>query len=143
MKKKFYVATTLLNFEQADYVADKLIQFGFEQTYRWTIHGPAGDKGEEFLKEICTKEMNGVKEADFVVVILPAARGTHVEIGIALANKIPIFLVNPLEPFDCNNKTCGFYWVDGVTRMHCSLDEAVKTVYNSYKSKKYIILKHK
>ena len=44
---------------------------------------------------MATREIDAVKAADFVVVLLPGGRGTHTELGAALALDKPVFLVAP------------------------------------------------
>lgn len=84
---KFYIATTLDNWCVHNLVRDILSKQGHEITYDWTIHGPAWPKGLDFVREIALNECSGVLHADFVVVLLPAGRGTHVELGMAIALK--------------------------------------------------------
>ena len=56
--------------------------------------------------EIAVQELNGVCEADVLVVLLPGGFGTHVEIGAALALGKPVILCAPNQktletPYPC------------------------------------------
>ncbi len=109
---KFYIATGLKNFEKHNIVRDGLLKLGHEITYDWTIHGSVKNKGIEELQEKGMLEVKGVKDADFVVVLLPGGRGTHSELGmsIALGKKTIIWARDEDEDFfKACDKTCIFY----------------------------------
>ena len=112
---RFYLASTLPNHAAADLVADVLIEAGHQQTYRWSKHGPAGHLGAEGLGAVAAAEVEGVAAADVVIVLLPGGRGTHAELGMALALGKPVVLWDPSgEAFRCDNRTCAFYHHPGV-----------------------------
>jgi len=82
------------------------------------VHGTAFMLGLKKVQEISILELEGVTTSDFVVVLKPAGRGTHVELGAALAFNIPVFLLTPDE---CDyrekqNDTCAFYHHPLVTK---------------------------
>lgn len=80
-----YVASTLTNAGEAQAVAEALEQDGWSITYKWWTHGSVQAEGDDRIREVATAEMGGVVAADLVVVVLPGGRGTHVELGMALA----------------------------------------------------------
>ena len=82
---KFYIASKLENFEQVQYLRDRLKEQGWTHTYDWTQHGSVKTVCTKILKEVAEKEFQGVADADVVIVLTPQGRGTHVELGIALA----------------------------------------------------------
>ena len=79
---KFYIASSLKNIDQVRYVSKRLKNKGFIHTYDWTVNENVTTLEE--LKAIGQKEKNAVIEADFVVVLLPAGKGSHIELGIAI-----------------------------------------------------------
>ena len=84
---KFYIAAALDNAEYADSVAAALTAAGHEQTFNWRdgletdIEKITGD----YLRERAELERCGVEGADLIAGILPGGRGTHMELGMALA----------------------------------------------------------
>jgi len=98
MQGKYYVATTLDNADQAQLVISKLEKFGHEVTYDWTTHGKIDVKDQETIKiakEVAKKELQGVMDADVLIVLYPGGGGTHIEFGAALALNKPIIFVAP------------------------------------------------
>ena len=99
---KFYVATRFSNKAEVRRAENMLRrQLGHEITYNWA-NQPLLPVTEKILKESAIEEMNAVKDADYVVAILPGGYGTHVEIGAALAQNKPVFLVVPNEGLLCD-----------------------------------------
>lgn len=123
---KFYIATSLSKHEQHNFVRDYLVSLGHEITYDWTTHGSQKMTSLERLNEIGHYEMDAVKSADIVVVLLPGGKGTHAELGMALGLDKPVFLHSEdPQAFDLGNKICAFYCCDGVTRNCLSLDQCL------------------
>ncbi|WP_348775056.1 group-specific protein [Psychrobacillus sp. NEAU-3TGS] len=104
---KFYIASSLKNIEQVRYVSKRLKNKGFIHTYDWTINDNVTTLEE--LKVIGRKEKNAVIEADFVVVLLPAGKGSHIELGIAMGNDKKIYLYSPNNEVDNIETTSTFY----------------------------------
>lgn len=124
MPARFYVATSLSNADQAKIVIRRLSDFGHQVSYDWTIHGKVS--GHEAMLDIAVKEINGVVTADFVVVLWPGGRGTHIEIGAALATNKPIFFITP-QDFDAD---VSFYHHPNVVRFD-SLDKAIEVIHKN------------
>lgn len=87
---------------------------GHEITFDWTLKENATNysNGIDSLREVGEKEMQGIRDAGFVVVLLQGAgRGTHVELGIALGmgKHVVIWSDTPSE-FRANPSTCPFYF---------------------------------
>jgi nucleoside 2-deoxyribosyltransferase len=62
--------------------------------------------------------MNGVRKSDIVIVLLPGGRGTHVELGAALALEKRVYIwAETDELFLYDERTCVFYWNSRVTRI--------------------------
>jgi hypothetical protein len=110
---------------------------GWTHTYDWTVHGSVQKCGTERIAEVAKAETLGVMKADVVIVLLPGGRGTHVEIGLALANLwacgsrpedqdilICLYSPNPDEDFGTTGKTCAFYHYPNVQKF-TDLDEMI------------------
>ena len=113
---KFYIATRLAS--RAQRVARLLEQlFGDALSYDWTEHGSVQDDGAERIAQVAAAECNGVKGADYVVVLLPGGRGTHVELGIAVGCSRPTFVFAGQHAAHLgeDERTCAFYHAPGVT----------------------------
>jgi nucleoside 2-deoxyribosyltransferase len=111
LPKRFYLAARKDRSAQADAMSDALTAQGWERTFAWTSQDIGGHEG---LSAMAVAEMNGVREADVLIVLLPGGYGTHVEIGAALALGKPVILHAP------DNKTletpypCVFHYHPGV-----------------------------
>jgi len=77
---------------------------------------------KERLQDVASLELNGLLEADFVVVLLPGGNGTHLELGFALAKGKKIFL-HAEDPsfFELGPQTNAFYHHSDIIRLHCPL----------------------
>lgn len=112
---RFYIASKLENYEQVQELSKSLKNFGWVHTYDWTIHGSIKETDVETLKAIGQKEADGVKSADIVIILTPQGRGTHVELGMAIAlNKIVYICHSDDTYFKCDDNTSTFYWLPNV-----------------------------
>jgi hypothetical protein len=122
---KIYVASGLANIDRAAWLNTQLRGQGHDITYDWTVHGPAGHLGPAGLGRIAEKESRGVLEADVLIVLLPGARGTHVEIGLALAAGRPVIIWDETQQaFADMLTTCAFYFHPRVFRVQGPVDLA-------------------
>ena len=123
---KFYIASKLENHAQVSYLADKLKSAGWTHTYDWTGHGSTKESSIETLKEIGRMEYSGVKEADVVIILTPQGRGTHTELGMAIAFNKRIYLCHADDTyFHCDDNTSAFYWLPQVKQLAGSIDDVV------------------
>jgi nucleoside 2-deoxyribosyltransferase len=104
---KFYVASSFKNIETVRNVSERLKSKGFTHTYDWTQNKRASKM--EQLREIGQKEKNAVIEADFIIILLPAGKGSHIELGIALGQGKRIYLYSPNEEVNNLETTSTFY----------------------------------
>ena len=137
---KFYIATGLERAEEAKQVAAHLSGLGHESTYAWWEHGSVQAEGPARIAEVAANEVQGVRTSDLFVGLLPGARGTHTEFGIALLSALvldespryrvanheyrepvrkTIVLIGPTE--DATGRTCAFY-------LHPRVDERFATL---------------
>ena len=124
---KFYIGSGMKNNELVDEYSKILKENGWEHTYNWTknIHG---DKTIEDLIEYAELEQQGVADADVVIILLPAGRGTHVELGMALAFHKRIYLCAETENEFCLDNTVNFYQLPAVVRLTGAADENLREI---------------
>ena len=108
---KAYIATGLERAADHNLVRDALAKWDVECSYDWTAHGAVFSHGLERLREVADLEARGVRDANVVVVLLPGGRGTHAELGMAIALGKPVILhsMNPKSDFGAEETTCAFY----------------------------------
>jgi nucleoside 2-deoxyribosyltransferase len=109
MGKQFYIASGFANKNLVSHSAASFKAKGFVHTYDWTKNEKTSSV--EALHEIGTAELKAVMTADFVLIILPGGKGTHVELGIAIASGKKIYLYSK-DPKVFLETT--FYQVSGV-----------------------------
>ncbi|WP_404448642.1 group-specific protein [Sutcliffiella horikoshii] len=126
MTNKFYIASSFTNTDKVREVSNLLKNKGFIQTYDWTQNERAATL--EDLKEIGEKELIAVLEADFLIVLLPAGKGSHIEFGIALGQGKKIFLFSENEDIDNFKTTSTFYYLGNVEKIMGTIDELVGCV---------------
>lgn len=131
---KFYVASSFKNLDTVRYVSEKLIRKGFTHTYEWSQHERALTMGE--LKKIGQEEKNAVIEADFIVVLLPAGKGSHIELGIAIGQGKRIYLYSPNDEVNNFETTSTFYHLDEVEKFIGTIDALIDYVSLSSKQKR-------
>lgn len=123
---RFYIATGLSNTANARTLAAVLRARGHEQAYDWTTHGDIRREGDARMSEVAFNELRAVRDAELVVVLLPGGRGTHTELGGAIAtrsNKRILLWSATGDEFLFNENTCTFYFHPCVERVVCSFEE--------------------
>lgn len=127
---KFYIASSLRNVRNVRDVAEVLKSRGFIQTYDWTTHSKVDSIS--ILREIGNEEFAGVLDADVVIVMMPAGKGSHVELGIALGTKKKIYLYSSTHEINDIGKTTTFYHLDEVEQCSGSLEDLISTISMSH-----------
>ena len=119
---KFYIGSGMKNCELVNYYAKVLKEKGFIQTYDW-VKNVNNDVDINDMTSYATLEKKVIIDADFVIILLPAGRGAHIELGIALGLNKKIFLCasSSLE-FSLEN-TVAFYELPEVTKLIGTADE--------------------
>ncbi len=81
------------------------------------------------LRIIAERECNGVKAADIVIVLTPQGRGTHIELGmaIALGKKVYVYHIDD-SFFKCDDHTCAFYWLPQTKQLTGKIEDAIEFV---------------
>ncbi|ART75416.1 group-specific protein [Sutcliffiella horikoshii] len=124
--QKFYIASSFTNINKVREVSSILKNNGFIQTYDWTQNERAATL--ENLKDIGSKELSAVSEADFLIVLLPAGKGSHIEFGIALGQGKKIYLFSENDDIDNFQITSTFYHLDSVEKIMGTIEDLVKRV---------------
>ncbi len=121
---KFYVASSFKNIDKVRNVSKQLKSRGYIHTYDWTQIEKASTL--EDLELIGQKEKDAVAEADFIVVLLPAGKGSHIELGIALGLNKRVILYSPNNEINNVTTTSTFYHLFEVEKFIGSIDELVE-----------------
>lgn len=111
-QKTFYVSTGWKNKDVAREVIGTMEAIGWRCSYDWTKDGDT--PGEQDLAVIAGDEIYGVVTSDLMIVVLPGARGTHTELGAAIAAGKTVILHHS-EPL-CEKDPCPFYYHPQVVR---------------------------
>jgi hypothetical protein len=123
-RMKFYVASSFKNIDKVREVSKQLKSRGYIHTYDWTQNEKVSTL--EDLKLIGQQEKSAVAEADFIVVLLPAGKGSHIEFGIALGLNKRIILYSPNDEVNNITATSTFYHLTEVEIFIGSLDGLVE-----------------
>lgn len=108
---KYYLASGVENAARVNAAAKVLDGNGHERTYDWTVHGSVARAEESFKTRVAETEAKAVAAAETVIVLLPGAKGTHAELGMALAGNVKRVLIwsETASPFDGTDGYCVFY----------------------------------
>lgn len=122
---KFYVASKLENQKRVAKLIAGLEAIGWECTYDWTTHGSVATTPDKW-GTVAEGELSGVREADVVIVWMPGGRGTHVELGAALAlNKLMLMVGSDIDLQDGYDYDCVFHHHPSIIRFDA--DEYTET----------------
>ncbi len=124
---KFYIGSGMKNSELVKDYATKLKEKGWTHTYNWA-ENISGDETIEDLIEYSKLEQNGVVDADVVIILLPGGRGTHIELGMALALHKKIFLCSATEEEFSIQNTVNFYQLPSIIRLVGTADENIEKI---------------
>lgn len=123
---KFYVGSGMKNCELVSYYAEVLKKNGWEHTYNW-VEKVCDDVSLDDMVKYAQLESKGIEDSDVVIILLPAGRGAHIELGMALALKKKVFLCGDEEEFDIKN-TVAFYELPSVIQLTGMRDENLKRI---------------
>lgn len=122
---KFYIGSGFKNVDIVKKVSEELKKQGWIRTCSWEDI-EVGTETREDLIRYSKLEFEGIDESDIVIIILPAGRGTHVELGYSLAKgKRIILYASDQEEFSLEN-TVNFYEVPQIEKFVGSDDELVR-----------------
>lgn len=125
---KFYIGSGLKNAKIVNEFSEKLQKkHGWKHTYNWTENNLENETIEDLIK-YATLEQKAIEESDVVIIILPAGRGTHIELGMAIALNKKVYLYsNKKEEFDAEN-TVAFYQLPSVKKIIGDIDYAINEI---------------
>ena len=123
----YYVASGVENAARVNEAAARLNALGHTRTYDWTRHGSVAAAPPKKKEQVALSEARAVAEAELVLLLLPGGRGTHAELGLAIATaaqkrRILVFSESS-APFAGADGFCVFYHHPAVTRVVCSFEE--------------------
>lgn len=126
---KFYISSSLQNAGRVRALSRLLNAAGWEQSYDWTVHCTGQEIDLDTLRSIGEGELDGVRRSDAVIVLTPQGRGTHAELGMALALSKRVYLCHDDDTyFKCDENTSAFYWLSQVTRIVGGLDDIARAL---------------
>jgi nucleoside 2-deoxyribosyltransferase len=129
--EKFYVASSFRNVDAVRYVISQLVSNGYVHTYDWTRNAKAREENTLTVEDLITigqSEKKAVLESDFIVVILPGGKGTHIELGVAIGQGKRVFLYSPDRAIDNVETTSTFYHLPGVEKCYGTLDDLLEKI---------------
>ena len=124
---KFYIGSGFKNCELVNYYSKILENNGWEHTYNWTKNISNYETIEDLI-EYSKLEQKGINDADVVIILLPAGRGTHIELGMALALNKKIFLCSATEDEFSIENTVNFYQLPQINRLIGNADDIIKQI---------------
>lgn len=128
---KFYVGSGMKNCELVNYYAKMLKENGWEQTYDW-VKNVSDDESIDDMIKYASLESQGIVDSDVVIILLPAGRGAHIELGMAMALNKKVFLCSTTkEEFSIDN-TVAFYELPKVIKLIGTADENIKEIIKLY-----------
>lgn len=121
---KFYIGTSFKNVEVMNKLSDELQSFGWVHTFDWSEELLEEETVSDFIR-FSLLEKKAIQESDIVIILLPGGRGTHVEIGLALASEKEIYLWSEDgKDFDLKDSV-NFYYDPKINRVTGDLDRLV------------------
>ncbi len=124
---KFYVGSGMKNCKLVNCYAKLLKENNWEQTYDW-VKSIDGDASRDDMKRYAGLESQGIVEADVVIILLPAGRGAHIELGMAMALNKKVFLCSTTEEEFSIENTVAFYELPKVTQLVGNAYDNVKKI---------------
>lgn len=95
----FYIASSIKNVEQVrryiDAIADFTAQWNspYECAHDWTTEILSDTADSSIRKKALQQELSAIEDCSVVIALPPLGRGSHVEIGYAIASRIPVVMV--------------------------------------------------
>lgn len=125
-QRTFYIASSFKNKNEVRNISKLLIDKGYIHTYDWTLNNRATSL--QALEKIGKEELAAVKNSDFIIVILPAGKGSHIELGIAIGLGKKIFLYSPNKEVNNLEATSTFYHLPEVNKCYGEVEDLIETV---------------
>ena len=124
---KFYIGSGFKNCDLVNYYSKALEEKGWKHTYNWA-KDIKSDETIEDLIEYAELEKKGIIDSDVVIILLPAGRWTHIELGMALALNKKIYLCSSDgKDFEIEN-TVNFYQLPNMIRLIGNADNIIEEI---------------
>ena len=123
----FYIGSGMKNCELVNYYAKVLKENGWNQTYNW-VKNINDDVSIEDMTAYAKLESQGIMDSDVVIILLPAGRGAHIELGMALALNKKIFLCSETKEELSIENTVAFYGLPSIVQLVGNADENIKQI---------------
>ena len=114
---KVFVSSSRANREQARRLIDMFIDRGWEITFNWTDDSlRQNEYTTAQMQALATNLMHAIDTCERYALLLPGGINSHVELGIALALRKPIWIFNAGEYSmrEDDPMACAFYFAKGV-----------------------------
>lgn len=131
---KFYIGSGMKNCELVNYYAKILKRKGWNLTYNW-VENINDDVSMEDMTSYAISESQGIVDSDVVIILLPAGRGAHIELGMALALNKKIFLCSETKDEFSIENTVAFYGLPNIIQLIGSADDNIKTILKLFNNK--------
>ena len=123
----FYIGSGMKNCELVNYYAKILKENDWNQTYNW-VENINDDVSIEDMTVYAKLESQGIIDSDVVIILLPAGRGAHIELGMALALNKKIFWGSATkEEFSIEN-TVAFYGLPNIIQLIGTADDNIMKI---------------
>lgn len=122
---KFYIGSGFGNCELVNYYSKILEENGWEHTYNWAKNISNNETIKDLI-EYSKLEQKGIRDADVVIILLPAGRGTHIELGMAIALNKKIFLCSATKDEFSVENTVNFYQLPQCQKIIGNTDDIIK-----------------
>ena len=119
---KFYIGSGMKHCELVNYYSKILKENGWQQTYDW-VKNINDDVDIKDLIKYAKMEKQGIVDSDVVIILLPAGRGAHIELGMALSLNKKIFLCSTTKEEFSIEHTVAFYELPDISKLVGTADE--------------------
>lgn len=123
----FYVGSGMKNCELVTCYAEKLKKKWWHQAYDW-VGNVCDDEPIDDMINYARREKQTVIDSDVVIILLPAGRGAHIELGMALALDKKLFLCAQSEDEFSIDNTVAFYELPSVVKLIGTVDENIDKI---------------
>lgn len=124
--KKIYIGSKFKNANKVNELTNAFEKLDVINAYNWAANIKEEETKEDLI-DFAKKEMNAIKDADDVIFLLPLGKGSHIELGMALAYNKKIYLVSN-DKNDFDNNTVNFYEMDGIKKIVVSDEKLISSI---------------
>lgn len=124
---RFYIGSKFSNHPAVNTVSCALIKEGFKHTFDWTKGIHQEDSFENMLR-YSLAEKKAIEDADIVIFLLPGGRGTHIEIGMAIALEKKIYICSSDSSDFDEEHTVNFYELPNITKLVGNIEQIVQQI---------------